>query len=118
MIQRKLMPGYACLSIDVSSFDNCIREAFFDGELDVFSTLYPTLDRECFELARVFSFTDEHNPGPPTRELPRARKSGDLHTGSGNCAVMHFYCHRLRQRHADLTFYCDGDDTLIFCRAG
>lgn len=37
----KMLPGYHCLSIDVSSFDNCIREGFFHGELDVFTTLDP-----------------------------------------------------------------------------
>lgn len=93
IIEQKMLPGWHCVSIDVSSFDNCIREAFFDGELDVFATLYPALDPAVFRNAYVYNDRSEYPNGDQVRELPRARKSGDLHTGSGNCAVMHFFCH-------------------------
>lgn len=92
-----MLPGWACISIDVSSFDNCIREAFFDGELDVFSTLFPEMDTEVFRHAYVYSSRDAYANGDIIRELPQARKSGDLHTGSGNCAVMHFFATSLRR---------------------
>lgn len=111
----KMLPGYHCLSIDVSSFDNCIREGFFHGELDVFTTLDPLLDRSMFEMAFISSSQDTYSPGECVHTLGQYRKSGDLHTGSGNCAVMHYYCTNLRRKIPELGFFCDGDDTLIFC---
>lgn len=91
-----MLPGYHCLSIDVSSFDNCIREAFFLGELDVFTTLDPALDRGMFTDAFISSTMDAYDHGDTIHTLAPCRKSGDLHTGSGNCAVMHYFCTRLR----------------------
>lgn len=42
------------------------------------------------------------------------RKSGDVQTGSGNCAVMLWYCRKIQSIVPSATFYCDGDDTLMF----
>lgn len=113
-IRQKMSDGYSCLCIDVSSFDNCIREGFFEGELDFFERLAPGIDFSIFREAYIDRSPDDYLQTDVVCHLPPCRKSGDLQTGSGNCAVMLFLCSHLRAFVPQARFYCDGDDTLIF----
>lgn len=78
-------------SLDMSSFDNSIRGGFFDGELDAFGALFGyDFDRSWYDQAvSVLGFGTKRQP------TERCRRSGDLQTGCGNCAVMYFYCTRV-----------------------
>lgn len=95
-IRAKMQPGWHCFSVDVSSFDNCIREGFFEGELDIFTTLDNMVSRDMFTDAFISSEHADYVHGDTMTMLPKCRKSGDLQTGSGNCLVMHYYCTKLR----------------------
>lgn len=59
-IRAKMGPGYSCLCIDVTSFDNCIREGFFEGELDFFQELAPSLDFSIFRDAYIDRSPDDY----------------------------------------------------------
>lgn len=72
------------------------------------------MDFSIFRDAYIDRSPDDYMQTDVVCHLPPCRKSGDLQTGSGNCAVMYFLCTRFRARVPTARFYCDGDDTLIF----
>lgn len=79
-------------SLDMSSFDNSIRGGFFAGELDVFASLFGVnFDRSWYDEAWSVLSRD----GSDVRPTEKCRRSGDLQTGCGNCAVMYFFCRKV-----------------------
>lgn len=99
-------------SLDMSSFDNSIRGGLIEGELDALGQLFGvTFDRSVFDALITYGYDDYALDGTPTDLV---RKSGDLQTGCGNCAVMLFLARKAQERCDALGFLCDGDDTLMF----
>lgn len=77
----------------MSSFDNSIRGGIYRGELRAFSRIWGVdFDEEMF-LKPLLQRSNE--PNDVVDDLP-VRKSGDVQTGSGNCAVMYYYCTSIR----------------------
>lgn len=98
-------------SLDMSSFDNSIRGGLYKGEIMAFNKLWGLdFDPDMF-IKPLLQMSNE--PDDVVEDLP-VRKSGDVQTGSGNCCVMYYYCTRIRALEGTVTFYCDGDDTLMF----
>lgn len=87
-IIREKAQGKVVYSLDMSSFDNSIRGGLIEGELDALGQLFGvTFDRSVFDALITYGYDDYALDGTPTDLV---RKSGDLQTGCGNCAVMLF----------------------------
>lgn len=83
--------GKVVFSLDMSSFDNSIRGGFFDGELAAFRQMFGVdFDPAWYSQAvSMFGF------GGKTEPTEKCRRSGDLQTGCGNCAVMYYFCRKV-----------------------
>lgn len=109
---REKAKGKVVYSLDMSSFDNSIRGGLIKGELDALSHLLGvSFDASVYDALITYGFDDYALDG---QEAPLVRKSGDLQTGCGNCAVMLFLARKAQSRLSSLRFFCDGDDTLMF----
>lgn len=93
-----------CVPIDFKNFDATHRNQAFAGECDTYNDL--GLPKEAAD-----DLASAKTKGAVQHSIPM-RHSGDLFTGSGNClavgAALDSACLE------NFTFFCDGDDTLLF----
>lgn len=104
-------------SLDMSNFDNCIRKAWYDMEVELIadwlSQYCATGFIDSFFAQHGFEYTDYPVVGELVYEC---RRSGDLQTGIGNCLAMAVFCNIVRGSDDTIKFFCDGDDTLCLCK--
>lgn len=115
-IKSLLRPGWKCIGLDASRFDQCIGEEALRIEHTVYNTVYhnPELAAllEC-QLHNVGRY--KGRDGSLRCDMGAIRCSGDVNTSLGNCIISvlfaHAYCleHGIKHR-----VYCDGDDLLLF----
>lgn len=121
LIVEKLRPGYCCVGLDASRFDQTIGSELLKAEHAIYKALFPG-DRLLASLlrcqlhnrgqARCFDGVARANIGP-------MRCSGDQNTSLGNCIIsvllVVLYC----REHGivDFDVLCDGDDLLLFVPA-
>lgn len=118
-IQSLLTPGWKCVGLDASRFDQCIGREALTIEHEVYKTIYPH-DRL---LERLLGCQLDNKgryrgrDGKVDVSMGAIRCSGDVNTSLGNCILSvllaHQYC---KERHIKHRIYCDGDDLLLFVR--
>lgn len=114
-ITAMFRPGHVCLSIDLSSFDGSQADLAI-LERAAFLAFWRSKGEDVDELEKVldaqnmFSFSVNGLRG----QVYGNRASGTGRTSSGNKVVMMAALWQAFRRASDVTYYCDGDDTLIF----
>lgn len=121
LIDSKLRPGWACVGLDASRFDQTIGEQLLLAEHSVYQKLFPG-DRVLSNLLRC----QLHNRGVArcrdghvVADIGAMRCSGDQNTSLGNCIVSYLLAVKFCQEHsiAQFDLLCDGDDLLLFVPA-
>lgn len=120
-IRALLKPGWKCVGLDASRFDQCIGAELLGVEHAVYSGIYAG-DRE---LARLLKCQLKNRglyrgrDGKVRASMGAIRCSGDVNTSLGNCIISvllaHQYCVERSIAHK---VYCDGDDLLLFVHRG
>lgn len=91
-------------SIDFKNCDGHFNGASYQGVVESFALLgLPAEDVTSILNAKTYGVIQYQNP---------QQRSGDLFTGSGNCLLVASMLYPFVGK--DFTFYCDGDDTLLF----
>lgn len=91
-------------SIDFKNCDGHFNGASYRGVVESFAHLgLPASDVTSILNAKTYGVIEYQNP---------QQRSGDLFTGSGNCLLVASMLYPFIG--PDFTFYCDGDDTLLF----
>lgn len=120
-IKNLLTPGWMCVGLDASRFDQCIGDVALSIEHSVYTGIYRN-NRLLAELLRL----QRHNvgryrsqDGTVVADMGAIRCSGDMNTSLGNCIISvllaHEYCQQKGIAHK---VYCDGDDLLLFVKRG
>jgi len=117
LIVEKLRPGWACVGLDASRFDQCVGREVLLAEHALYNQLYG--DRLLAKLlacqlhnrglARAYDGFVHANIGP-------MRCSGDQNTSLGNCLISCLLLRRYVQENniGVHDMLCDGDDILLF----
>lgn len=115
-IKELLSPGWKCIGLDASRFDQCIGREALLIEHKVYNTVYDSkelaalLDCQLNNIGRY-----RGRDGSLRCDMGAIRCSGDVNTSLGNCIISvlfaHAYCTEKGIRHK---LYCDGDDLLLF----
>lgn len=115
-IMHMFRSGCACLSIDLSSFDGsqaslavAERAAFLDFWTNTKGCDTTEL-KKVLRAQNLFNFSTKGLKG----QVFGNRASGTGRTSSGNKVVMIAALRYAFRNAPDVSFYCDGDDTLIF----
>jgi hypothetical protein len=91
-------------SIDFKNFDGHFNGASYQGMQEFLGTIgLPAEDVKSILTAKTYGAIEYSNA---------QQRSGDLHTGSSNCLQAGSMLYPFVS--VDFTFYCDGDDTLLF----
>lgn len=91
-------------SIDFKNCDGHFNGASYRGVIEAFVKLgFDPEAAESILRAKTYGAIEYQNP---------QQRSGDLFTGSGNCCLVSSMLYPFLSR--DFTFFCDGDDTLLF----
>lgn len=120
LIVNKLRPGWVCVGLDASRFDQCVGAELLKAEHAVYNGLFG--DR----LLRMVLKEQLHNTGVAhcydgvvKANIGPMRCSGDQNTSLGNCLISVLLA-RLFCKENDLITHdllCDGDDLLLFVPA-
>jgi len=117
-IVDKLKPGWSCVGLDASRFDQCIQKELLQAEHGLYKCCYPN-DRLLSELLKC----QLNNRGVGLcpdgiviADIGAMRCSGDQNTSLGNviimCLLIHKYCEEIGL--VDYDVFDDGDDLLLF----
>jgi hypothetical protein len=91
-------------SIDFKNCDGHFNGTSYQGVVESFALLgLPAEDVTSILNAKTYGVIQYQNP---------QQRSGDLFTGSGNCLLVASMLYPFLSD--DFSFYCDGDDTLLF----
>jgi len=120
-IRELLSPGWKCIGLDASRFDQCVGETALDVEHTVYREIYKgdeTLSTLLkYQLDNVGRYRS--SDGKLIAKMGAIRCSGDVNTSLGNCIISvllaHSYCLSKGIAHR---IYCDGDDLLLFVKTG
>jgi hypothetical protein len=121
LIADKLKPGWVCVGLDASRFDQTIGKELLTAEHEVYCQCYPG-DRFLRELLKCQLDNSGRalcDDGMVKARIGAMRCSGDQNTSLGNCMISCMLAHLFCVEKGLLEVDClnDGDDLLLFLPA-
>lgn len=121
LIADKLRPGWVCVGLDASRFDQTIGRELLKVEHGLYLSLFPGdgLLRDLLRCQLSNYGVGRCRDGSVAANIGAMRCSGDQNTSLGNCIISVvlaiLFC--AEQSLADYDILCDGDDLLLFVPA-
>lgn len=118
LIVSKLKPGYACVGLDASRFDQTIGRVLLKAEHSLYTRLFPgdPLLPHLLRCQLRNRGSARCHDGVVHADIGPMRCSGDQNTSLGNCIISVLLAVLFCEEHALVNFdiLCDGDDLLLF----